>query len=98
MGKYFKPKFVSNRVEHSDPGHDDAFAIMLAGHSPELELIGISTSAGNQTVAKTTRNALNVLNISGLGHIPVVPGQNQPLLRPAVYFTASYHLHLVRFL
>ena len=64
-----------------DPGHDDAFALMLAGHSPCLEVVGVSTSAGNQTLAKTTKNALDVLFASGLGHLPVYAGQEQPLLR-----------------
>ena len=43
-----------------DPGHDDAIGIMLAGRSPELELVGISVVAGNQTIEKTAINALNV--------------------------------------
>lgn len=67
-----------------DPGHDDAFAIMLAGHNPSLHLLGISTAAGNQTLEKTTTNALKVLDISGLDHIDVVPGQAVPLIRPVL--------------
>lgn len=65
-----------------DPGHDDAFAIMLAGHHSAISLLGISTAAGNQTIEKTTTNALKVLELSGLHHIDVVPGQAVPLLRP----------------
>jgi inosine-uridine nucleoside N-ribohydrolase len=65
-----------------DPGHDDAFALMLAGHSPYLEVVGVSTSAGNQTLIKTTKNTLDILFASGLGHLPVYAGQEQPLLRP----------------
>lgn len=65
-----------------DPGHDDAFAIMLAGHNPNLELIGISTVHGNQSVKKTTSNALKTLSVSGLTKIKVVPGQSKPLVRP----------------
>lgn len=66
-----------------DPGHDDACAIILAGHHPKLELLGISvrvlvcagklttvqTVMGNQTVDKTTQNALKVTAVSGLEHI-----------------------------
>uniref|UniRef100_A0A6B2LA08 Inosine/uridine-preferring nucleoside hydrolase domain-containing protein n=1 Tax=Arcella intermedia TaxID=1963864 RepID=A0A6B2LA08_9EUKA len=63
-----------------DPGHDDACAIMLAGHNPHLELLGISTVMGNQTLQKTTMNALKVLAISGLDDIKVVPGQAKPLI------------------
>ena len=40
-------------------------AIMLAGYHPSLHLLGISTSAGNQTIAKTTTNALRILEVSG---------------------------------
>lgn len=67
-----------------DPGHDDAMAIMLAGHHPSLQLIGLSTVAGNQSIEKTTINARNVLNICGLGHLPVHPGRNAPIKRPSV--------------
>lgn len=49
-----------------DPGHDDSFAIILAAYSPRINLIGISTVAGNQTIEKTTDNALTVMNIVGL--------------------------------
>ncbi len=44
-----------------DPGHDDSMAIILLGHHPKIDLIGISTVAGNQTVEKTTENALKIL-------------------------------------
>jgi inosine-uridine nucleoside N-ribohydrolase len=54
-----------------DPGHDDAFAIILAGHHPSLRLLGISTVAGNQTVEKTTENALRVCEISGMEDIRI---------------------------
>ncbi|GAM26742.1 hypothetical protein SAMD00019534_099170 [Acytostelium subglobosum LB1] len=64
-----------------DPGHDDAFAIMMAGHSQSLTLLGISTVAGNQTLEKTTINALKVCKISGLESIDVVKGIGKPLLR-----------------
>lgn len=72
-----------------DPGHDDAFAILLATHSPSIQLLGISTSAGNQTIDKTTRNALNILNIFGQTNkdglkYPLIKGCKKPLLRPGV--------------
>lgn len=57
-------------------------AIILAGHNPDIQLIGISTICGNQTVEKTTTNALKILAISGLEHIDVVMGQSKPLVRP----------------
>jgi inosine-uridine nucleoside N-ribohydrolase len=56
-------------------------AILLALASPEVELIGITTVAGNQTLDKTTRNALVTLEIAGRGDIPVVAGAEAPLRR-----------------
>ena len=44
-------------------------AIVLAGHSPALELLGVSTVGCNQTIEKTTANALSVLDAAGLQHI-----------------------------
>jgi inosine-uridine nucleoside N-ribohydrolase len=64
-----------------DPGHDDAIAILLALASPELELRAISTVAGNQTLDKTTRNALKVLELVGRTDIPVCAGADAPLQR-----------------
>ncbi len=64
-----------------DPGHDDAIAILLALASPEVELRGITTVAGNQTLDKTTRNALKVLELAGRTDIPVAAGADAPLQR-----------------
>jgi inosine-uridine nucleoside N-ribohydrolase len=64
-----------------DPGHDDAIAILLALASPEVELRGITTVAGNQTLDKTTRNALKVLELAGRADIPVAAGADRPLRR-----------------
>jgi len=47
-----------------DPGHDDAIALLLALASPELHLLGVVTSYGNQTLAKTTVNALRLLQFA----------------------------------
>ena len=63
-----------------DPGHDDALAIILAGHSSSIDLLGISTVAGNQSVDKTTLNAAKVLAVSGIRNIKVYKGQAGPLL------------------
>jgi uridine nucleosidase len=68
-----------------DPGHDDAFALLLAGYSPSLRLIGVSTTHGNQSLAKTTANALSMLHAAGLSFVPVVAGAAKPLMRPAVH-------------
>jgi len=73
-----------------DPGHDDAIAILLALASPEVELRGVVTVAGNQTVDKTTRNALKVLELAGRSDIPVVRGAAEPLKRP---LRTAAHVH-----
>jgi inosine-uridine nucleoside N-ribohydrolase len=64
-----------------DPGHDDAIALLLALGSPELELVGVTTVAGNQTLEKTTANAIRVLEHVGRGDIPVAAGAERPLVR-----------------
>jgi pyrimidine-specific ribonucleoside hydrolase len=64
-----------------DPGHDDAIAILLALASPEVELRGITTVAGNQTLDKTTRNALKVLELANRTDVPVAAGADHPLVR-----------------
>jgi inosine-uridine nucleoside N-ribohydrolase len=73
-----------------DPGHDDAIAILLALASPEVELRGVVSVAGNQTVDKTTRNALKVLALAGRADIPVVRGADAPLERP---LRTAPHVH-----
>lgn len=64
-----------------DPGHDDAIALMLALASPEVELVGVTTVCGNQTLDKTTVNALRVLELLGRTDIPVHAGAAVPLVR-----------------
>ncbi len=66
-----------------DPGHDDAIAILLAAHHPEIDLLAITTVAGNQSVEKTTRNALKVCSLANIRHIPIAMGMDRPLVRPA---------------
>ena len=67
-----------------DPGHDDAVAIMLAASSPKIDLLGITVESGNQTLEKTSRNALNVLQWIGKGDIPVYAGCEGPLVRKKI--------------
>lgn len=64
-----------------DPGHDDAVAIMLALGSPAIELLGVTTVGGNQTLEKITRNALSVLAACGEDDVPVHAGSARPLVR-----------------
>jgi inosine-uridine nucleoside N-ribohydrolase len=71
-----------------DPGHDDAIAILLALASPEIDLVGITTVQGNQTLTKTTANAIRILEFAGRSEVPVAAGANRPLLREP--FVAKY--------
>jgi inosine-uridine nucleoside N-ribohydrolase len=64
-----------------DPGHDDAIALLLALASPEIELVGVTTVAGNQTIEKTTRNALRVLELADRTNVPIAVGADRPLAR-----------------
>ena len=64
-----------------DPGHDDAIAILLACFSDKLNLLGVTTCSGNQTIEKTTRNANNLLNYFQKRNIPLVKGHPNPIKR-----------------
>ncbi|WEW55324.1 Uridine nucleosidase 1 [Emydomyces testavorans] len=68
-----------------DPGHDDAFAILLAAHHPQLKLLGITTVHGNASLENTTVNARSVLEAIGQPNIPVYPGSKKPFCRLAVH-------------
>jgi inosine-uridine nucleoside N-ribohydrolase len=73
-----------------DPGHDDAIALLLALASPEVELLGVTTTYGNQTLEKTTANALRVLELVGRMDIPVAAGADRPLVRE---LAVAAHVH-----
>ena len=72
----------------TDPGQDDAVAILLALASPELEVLGITTVAGNVPLALTAKNARKVCELASRPDIPVFAGAEAPLLRPLI--TAEY--------
>ncbi|MFJ8209502.1 nucleoside hydrolase [Streptomyces sp. NPDC096033] len=65
-----------------DPGHDDALAIMLAAADPAVDLLAITTVAGNQTLEKTTLNARRVCTVAGITDVPIAAGCARPLLQP----------------
>jgi inosine-uridine nucleoside N-ribohydrolase len=65
-----------------DPGHDDALAIILAAANPAIDLLGITTVAGNQTLAKTTLNARRICTAAGLTSVPIAAGRDRPLHGP----------------
>ena len=67
----------------TDPGIDDAIAILLALASPELDVRGITVVHGNVPVEACVLNALKVLDLAGRRDVPVVTGAAAPLVRPA---------------
>jgi inosine-uridine nucleoside N-ribohydrolase len=71
-----------------DPGHDDAIALLLALASPEVEVVGVTTVSGNQTVDKTTANALRILEFVERTDVAVHAGADRPLVRER--FVADY--------
>jgi inosine-uridine nucleoside N-ribohydrolase len=73
-----------------DPGHDDAIALLLALASPEVEVVGVTTVHGNQTLDKTTDNALRVLALVGREDVPVAVGADRPLVRE---LRVAAHVH-----
>ena len=73
---------ASPLVIDCDPGVDDAVAILLALASPEVELLALTTVAGNLPLETTTRNALRVLALAGRDDIPVAAGAERPLVVP----------------
>src|SRR5215216_28840 len=66
----------------TDPGVDDAFTFLLALASPEIQLKALTTTQGNVTVDKATRNALSILELGRASHIPVAQGSLLPLIQP----------------
>jgi len=84
------PAMPTPIVLDCDPGHDDAIALLLALGSPELDILGVTTTYGNQTVEKTTANALRVLEVAGRADVPVARGAAAPLERPLV---VAAHVH-----
>jgi inosine-uridine nucleoside N-ribohydrolase len=72
---------VTRVLVDCDPGHDDAIALLLALASPEVELLGVTTVAGNQTLEKTTANAIRILEFSGRIDVSVAAGADRPIVR-----------------
>ena len=68
----------------TDPGQDDAVAMLLAFASPEIEVLGVTTVAGNVPLELTTRNALMICELAGRTDVPVHAGAAGPL--PTVRF------------
>src|SRR6202167_4881520 len=80
-----KPRRI---IIDTDPGVDDAFAILLALSSPELKVEAITPVSGNVPLELTLPNALRLVEIAGRTDIPVAAGASVPLTRRLI--TASY--------
>jgi inosine-uridine nucleoside N-ribohydrolase len=76
---------VQKIIIDCDPGIDDALALAFAHGSPDLELRGITTVAGNVGLDLTTANAVRVRDFVGMPDVPVTPGAPGPLLRTAIH-------------
>lgn len=74
----------------TDPGQDDAVAILMALASPEIEVLGITAVAGNVPLVLTARNARVVCELAGRPDIPVFTGCDRPLMRQLV---TAEHVH-----
>jgi inosine-uridine nucleoside N-ribohydrolase len=74
----------------TDPGVDDAIAILMALAAPDVELLGLSTVGGNVPLARTTRNALALLQAAGRSDIPVATGASRPL-RGKFKYAPQFH-------
>jgi inosine-uridine nucleoside N-ribohydrolase len=72
---------VTEIILDCDPGHDDVIALLLALASPEVEVLGVTTVSGNQTLEKTTANAIRVLHHVGRDDVSVAAGAPRPLVR-----------------
>ena len=81
---------MTSLILDCDPGHDDAVALLLALGSDELRLLGVTIVGGNQTVAKTTANAIRVLDLVGRDDLPVAAGADRPLVRE-LHVAADVH-------
>ena len=73
------------------PPADDGMALILALHSPELEILGVTTVAGNESMEKATVDATRLLEIAGRAEIPVYKGANMPLLHEKSDYATRVH-------
>jgi purine nucleosidase len=74
--------FPQRIIIDTDPGIDDALAFLFALASSKIKLEALTTTQGNVTLAKATRNALSILELARASHIPVVQGSMFPLVQP----------------
>ena len=79
-----------NIIIDTDPGQDDAVAMLLAFASPELNVLGVTTVAGNVPLDLTTHNALQICELAGRSDMAVYAGANRPMGRDLV---TAEHVH-----
>ena len=65
----------------TDPGIDDALALLLLAASPEVDLRAITVTHGNTSQEKCLRNALQLVELAGIKHVPVIRGASEPLVK-----------------
>ncbi len=80
----------SKIIIDTDPGQDDAVAILLALASPELDILGITCVAGNVELELTTLNACKICELARRSEIAVIAGAERPLARPLI---TAKHVH-----
>jgi inosine-uridine nucleoside N-ribohydrolase len=83
------PEAPKRVIIDTDPGTDDALAILLALNSPELKVEALTIVPGNVTAAQGLENALKLVSLAGRTDIPVAAGAQKPLLQKLV--TAETH-------
>ena len=92
VGTFYAPTFSKEKnicggkimkripiILDGDPGHDDAIAWVLAKGSPMLDIRGVTSVCGNQTIEKTTYNAQRICTLIDL-HVPTAMGRLRPLI------------------
>lgn len=65
----------------TDPGIDDALALLLLAAAPEVELLAITVTHGNTSQDKCLRNALQLVELAGISQVPVARGASEPLVK-----------------
>lgn len=68
-------------IYDTDPGIDDALGLLFLAASPEIELLAITVTHGNTTQEKCLRNALQLVELAGISHVPVARGASEPLVK-----------------
>lgn len=81
---------MTNLLLDTDPGCDDAVALVFALEHPAIELVGVSSIFGNAEIADTTRNTRAVLELFDRQHVPVARGASKPLLTE---LDTAEHIH-----